>query len=349
MPAPTPIGQLPAQFRADPFVVLPENQLAHAAAFRLVETAAGAPQQLTCLYGPSGVGKTHLAQHVLVAALRQRRSAKCLFISARELAVYLADVTAQTTLLDFYAEASRWEILVCEDLEELRLHDRLQQLWLGLIEHLLNGSTRVLVTCTRNTDEPWGLSARIVNRCHGGFCTALRPLGVPSKELILEQFAQSMQLVLPPDVRGKLAERGSGLPGELRQTLTRLDEFARKNKSLLTSELVERSLPQQLPRNGPTLEQVVTLVAAEFELTVEELKSASRQAHLVLPRQCAMLLARQLTGLPLEAIGRFLGNRSHTTVSHGCSRLEELLPTAPKLRKQMARLRQRLPGKKEAG
>jgi chromosomal replication initiator protein len=106
--------------------------------------------------------------------------------------------------------------------------------------------------------------------------------------------------------------------------------------------VLERWFSESQPAELLSLDAITAAVASEFGIQADELRSRSRQPGLVVPRQCAMYLARELTGRPLELIGHYFGQRTHTTVSHSLGRLKELLPQTPTLRQQVQRLQKRI-------
>ena len=124
--------------------------------------------------------------------------------------------------------------------------------------------------------------------------------------------------------------------------MDRLIQHCIRRPALVDVPFLERWFSEDQPAEILSLDSITTEVAREFGIEPAELRSRSRQQGLILPRQCAMYLAKVLTGRPLEFIGHYFGERTHTTVSHSLSRLKELLPNAPTLRQQVQRLQKRI-------
>ncbi|MEI8021671.1 MAG: helix-turn-helix domain-containing protein, partial [Schlesneria sp.] len=114
-----------------------------------------------------------------------------------------------------------------------------------------------------------------------------------------------------------------------------------RQRSLIDVKYLEQWLAKSNRTPRLSFESIVTQVADEFGVEANDIRSRSRQQGLAVPRQCAMWLARELTGRPLEQIGQYF-DRSHTTVSHSLTKLNELIPSAPSLRQQLQKLRQQL-------
>lgn len=92
------------------------------------------------------------------------------------------------------------------------------------------------------------------------------------------------------------------------------------------------------PRRPPSLNEIMRAVAEEYRVSVMDIVSARRTGKLVFPRHIAMLLARRLTHLSMPQIGRFMGNRDHTTILHGVRSIEQKLASDPALAEVVARI-----------
>jgi len=351
----------------EPYLPLPEMQFAWVAATRWLQPgrAWDARGQLTCLVGGTGSGKSLLCRKALREAVRRHSKCKFAVQTADE---WLYDLFVATELGRFaeFCEASgKLAVVVCEDLDRDGrtpptppserggedffsppakggfggvLNDR-GDLWTVWIDELLHRGVHVLITLSESPGRCDGLSPRIVSRLHGGLCARIPELERGSRQAFLRFAAAHHQLPLGEDVVAWCADQTPGTPRALWQMVERLSQ--QRVKTDLDS--VQRWFLQRVPVNGrPQLAVIAREVASEFGVTVTDLRSQSRQLSLRLPRQCAMFLARDVAGYPMEKIGRFFGRRTHTSVSHSCRRLEELLPGSPTLRDHVERLRRRL-------
>lgn len=326
------------------FIPLEEQAFASAALLRLnnrhrsTNSAGG----LTFLSGPEGVGKSFLARNALREIRRQQPKLVCMIASADELSEMFATADEQQSLADTLEPFSRLQILICEDLQQLEGQPARQALLLELVDQLSHNGCHVLLTCRKLPGELREFSQRLISRCHGGLCASLPLLSPETRVYFLTRLAQARNLLLaePADVTLRwLADRWTVSPRELESLVNRLVEQCVRRPALIDIPFLERWLSEEQPAEILSLDTITAVVAREFGIDPTELRSRSRQPGLIVPRQCAMLLARELTGRPLEFIGRYFGERTHTTVSHSLSRLKELLPQAPTLRQQVQRLR----------
>lgn len=333
----------------EPLVPLMEQAFASAALSRLNGRVSRSVLRgtLTYLSGPEGIGKSFLARAAVREIHRHQSRFPPLITTAPDLAAALVAAEARQDLADTLEQFLRVRILVCDDLQGLEERPVEQEVLLELVDTLLANGTHVLLTCRKLPGELREFSPRWVSRCHGGLCAAIPPLSRDSRREFLAWQARNCHLPLArpsgPTI-DFLADRIVGGPRDLSETVSKLAQSCREQSILLDLPVLETWWSDAGPSHQPTLEAILIAVALEFGIDAEELRSRSRHQMLIVPRQCAMYLARELTGQPLEAIGRFFGDRTHTTVSHSLSRLKEILPSAPTLRQQVQRLRKRIAG-----
>ena len=332
---------------AELFVPLAEQAFACAALSRLNRRHhhSNAAAGLTYLSGPEGSGKSFLARNAVREIRREQPKLLSLIAPASELAEFLSTAHDEQNLADILELFTRLQIVVCDDLQTLEGQPQKQDLLLELVDLLSQNATHVLITCRKLPGELREFSPRWISRCHGGLCTSLPDLSRQSRIDFLSRLAQARNLPLAEPSLATvewLADRWPVSPRKLESLMTRLIERCHRRQALVDVPFLERWFSEDQPTAILSLDAITAAVATEFGIEPGDLRSRSRQQGLIVPRQCAMYLARKLTGRPLEFIGHYFGERTHTTVSHCLSRLKELLPHAPTLRQQVQRLQRRI-------
>lgn len=330
------------------FVLLPEHAFARAALSRVTTSSkrlASAPRGLTFLSGPEGSGKSLLVRQTIRENLRRQSKLRYIITTAEELAELLALAEEQQSLAEVWELFGSLDLLVCEDLHCLEGKPAQQELLLGLVDRASGDGPRVLLTSRKLPGELREFPQRWVSRCHGGLCSTLPWPGLEGRRELIAQVAQAKHIPLCEPVAPTLewlAERWPLSPRDIVRSLNQLAATCHSQQTVVNQPFLEQWLSQETRVVSLTLDAIATVVAHEFGVESEELRSRSRHQGLIVPRQCAMFLAKELTGRPLESIGNYFGDRTHTTVSHSLSRLKELLPHAPTLRQQVQKLRKRL-------
>ena len=169
--------------------------------------------------------------------------------------------------------------------------------------------------CIRDRLE--ALEDRLRNRFEWGLITDVQPPDLETRIAILRKKAAMDRLTAPPDVLEFIASKIQTNIRELEGALIRVTAFANLNRQEVDMTLAEIVLKDLIPEGGEpeiTAGLIIAQTAAYFGVSIEELTGPSRGRHLVMARQIAMYLCRELTGLSLPKIGAQFGNRDHTTV-----------------------------------
>ncbi len=325
-----------------PFLVLSENQLAYAAVSNLTQPHTSRACPVVTVYGQPGCGKSHLAHHLIAQFMRQHRQAGATHITAAEFAAEWSEAVKSRTIAAFEEMYGALDLLVCEDLQDLRNRSGAQEALVSQIDEFASRGARVLLTCSGPPGELAGLSPRLTNRCHGGVCIRIDVPGRPGRLKLLRHFASQQQVPVPLDVLEYLAAHGPSTPRELRGTMTQLLQLAQQRRRAVDLPLAQSLLGDDPAKGTRPVSEIAREVARQFGVTLRVLRSESRTASAVVPRQAAMYLSRELTDSPYAEIGAYFAGRSHSTVSHACQRFEELLETDPKLHALAETIRRRL-------
>jgi chromosomal replication initiator protein len=148
---------------------------------------------------------------------------------------------------------------------------------------------------------------------------------------------------MPADILETIARRVQSNIRELEGALTRVMAFANLSNLPLTVGLVDSALADLLPRrNEVQAADVIRTVSDVFGVTVERILGRDRSREVVLPRQIAMYLLREVANTSLPQIGEALGGRDHTTVMYACDKVADLLERDDRLRRQVIEIREQL-------
>ena len=320
------------------FQILPENRFAvravQAMARRLLRMGRVAVSPLV-LHGPSGSGKTRLV-HALLAGLvnaSNELTARC--EPAGELA--RPDETEDGGFADRGLRAC--DLLAIEDVQHLP--EKSADAACVLIDHRAARRKATIVTANAGPASLAHLPRRLTSRLAAGLVVQLEPLGVESRRDILAEAARPRRLRLSADALDFLAEQATG--GGMRTALGWLQNLAAAARNIpvpLDRMMVEDILAGtgQPTSRGATVETIVKRVSDAFGITKKELLGPSRLRTVMLPRQVAMYLAREIGGLSLPRIGAAFA-RDHTTVLHACRKVEQTMAADDVLRSQVKQLR----------
>jgi len=321
------------------FLILPENQLAHTACLRLVSTPTrGAPPLIT-LCGPPGSGKSHLARLLVRETLAQAPKTSVISLSANDFAsqLHTASSTGKVRQLQERLR-SQTELLVFEDLHRLEGRKESQQQLAAVLDDLLSQKRRVLLTSRKSPGGIPRLSSRIVNRCHGGVLAEIEEFSAASRERLVAHFADALKIPLGEKLISLVAAGRGRSPRDLQRLVDSLRSAAQRRKTPLDEPLV-RDILARSTETKPTLSEITRVVARAYDAKVADLRSAARTQGLVVPRQVAMFLARELIHAEYKMIGDYFGGRNHATVIHACDRIRQLSQSEAEIGVTLSRIR----------
>lgn len=322
----------------DQFVIGDSNRLAHAAALAVSELPGTAYNPLF-IYGPPGVGKTHLLHSIanyLVSYspdLRVRYTTAERFTNEFLTAIQKRDVEA------FKGAWRTSDVLLIDDVQFLESKAKTEEEFFHTFNALYDAGAQVVLTSDRLPKDLTALEDRLRERFESGLVTDIRHPDHVVRAAILRKRAHQDGLEIGDEsVLTAIAERVRGSVRELEGALIRVVAYASLTGRPLDADLAEEVLgslyPASQARAGsghqpPTIARIKQAVCEQFGLTAEELDSASRAARIAKPRQLAMYLARMHTKASLPAIGAAFGGRNHTTVMHAVKKVEAQLGTDP--------------------
>ena len=325
----------------NPCLILAENRLAHTTLMNLTPAAAKARGALFYLHGPSGTGKSLLIANALAHFRGAFPRHAILSLSAIE---FSEQLSASAARKDFRQQRKPFwlaDLLVLEDLQLLAERIPAQEQLVRLLDELSAHGKQVLISARALPAEIQGLNSPLVDRLHGGTTLGVRLPGFSSRLILLKHFANRMGFPWPEEVADYIAHQVQLSPPEL-LGLTRLASAEFKRGGVLNLVFAKRLLKQEEAVDSPTPARICQVVAKQFRIPQTQIRARSRAERFALPRQCAMYLSRELTGLSLQEIGQYFGKRDHTTVLHACRKIGELLPEKPELAQQIHQIRSAL-------
>jgi len=319
-------------------MLLEENRFALSAVKRLREPSP----PIVTLFGPSGVGKTHLVRQFIGEVQRQDSTRRLSHLNANEFTAQFTKASHAESIPELQDSMRRSDFFVCEDLQSIEGRHESQQQLLVIIDEVVANGGQVLFSCRKSPGELKEFSSKLRSRCLGGVCAHMPLPDVPSRHRLLMHFASARGVFLEDELAGLIAESMVVSPRELRGLITQLQVAANQRREPITRDLVNAVIRNAACDECPTISQITKIVASEFDVTVSALRSTGRVRAVVLPRQIAMFAAREWGKRPYADVGQYFGRRSHSTIVHACQRVRDRLDNDIAFRQQLDGLRDRL-------
>ena len=326
---PTPVAsRLNPGFTFDTFVEGKSNQLARAAASQ-VGANPGKSYNPLFIYGGVGLGKTHLMHAVGNAILQENPKARVAYVHSERFVGDMVRGLQHNTISEFKRSYRSLDALLIDDIQFFAGKERSQEEFFHTFNALLEGQRQIILTCDRYPKEVTGLEERLKSRFGWGLTVAIEPPELETSVAILKSKAAGEGVELADEVAFFIAKRIRSNVRELEGALRRVIANYRFTGRAIDLDFAKEALRDLLALQDRlvSIENIQKTVADYFKIRVGDLLSKKRSRSIARPRQIGMALAKELTNHSLPEIGDAFGGRDHTTVLHGCRRIESLRET----------------------
>lgn len=318
-------SKLNPKYTFENFVVGPNNNLAHAAAVAVAESPGKAYNPLF-IYGGVGLGKTHLMHAVGHSVAKRFPSLKIEYVSTETFTNELINAIREDRMAEFRERYRSVDLLLVDDIQFIAGKERTQEEFFHTFNALFEAHKQIILSSDRPPKDILTLEARLRSRFEWGLITDIQPPDLETRIAILKMNAEQRGLRIGEDVLEYIARQVTSNIRELEGALMRVVAYASLNGVELTRQVAAKALSDIFaPREVEVdPQEIVRVVAEHFGLRPEDLVGGGRRKEVVLPRQMAMFLVRELTRASLPEIGQLFGGRDHTTVLYAIQKVQEL-------------------------
>ncbi len=317
-------SQLNPRYQFDGFVAGPGNQFALAAAVAVAERPSKAYNPLF-LYGGVGMGKTHLMHAIGHEVKRRMPHAAISYVSGEKFVNELIDSLRYNKMTSFRDKFRSVDVLLVDDVQFLAGKERMQEEFFHTFNALHEESKQIVLASDRSPKELGDIEDRLRSRFEWGLIADIQPPDLETKVAILQRKAEAEHQTLPTDVALFIATNVRTNVRELEGALIRVIAWCSHHGVECSLAVAQQCLKQFIDTQVRkiTIEAIQRAVAEQFGMRVPELKQKNNSRQIVVPRQIAMYLAKQMTEASLPEIGRQFGGKHHTTVMHSIAKIDE--------------------------
>jgi chromosomal replication initiator protein len=338
-------AQLNSRYTFDNFVIGNGNQFARAASLAVAERPSKAYNPLF-LYGGVGMGKTHLMHAIGHEVKRRQPIANICYVSAEKFTNEMINSLRNDRMTSFRDRFRGVDVLLIDDIQFIAQKERTQEEFFHTFNALHESMKQIVIASDRPPKELAEIEDRLRSRFEWGLIADIQPPDLETKVAILQKKAESEQSNLPTDVAMFIASNVRTNVRELEGALVRLIAWCNHNGMEITLQSTQQCLKQFIDTQVRkiTIDAIQKSVAENFAMRVSELKQKNNSRAVVVPRQIAMYLAKNLTEASLPEIGRQFGGKHHTTVMHSIAKIDELRRTDKDLNRTINKLQELLNG-----
>jgi chromosomal replication initiator protein len=321
------------RFTFDSFVVGASNRMAHAASLA-VANAPGKSYNPLFIYGGVGLGKTHLMQAIANHALNQNPHAKIKYTSSEKFTNELILAIQNRSTEKFRQKYRNIDVLLIDDIQFLAGKEAAQEEFFHTFNVLYDYHKQIVVSSDRPPKEIPRLEERLVSRFGWGLVVDIQPPDFETRVAILNKKLEKDPVKIEKEVVDFIAQHIATNIRELEGALIRIIAYSLIESKAVSLELARDILKDMVKEihRRVTPDSILEKVGNYFNIPKEDLKKGKRSKNIVVPRQIAMFLIRELTDLSLPEIGGFLGAKHHTTILYAHKKIRGDLPKNEKLK-----------------
>jgi chromosomal replication initiator protein len=296
-----------------------------------------------CIYGGSGLGKTHLLNAIGNYALVKDPTLKVRYVTSEEFTNEFIEALGDTNqnsgqIKEFNRRYREVDVLLIDDIQFLSGKDATLEQFFHTFNTLHQANKRIVIASDVPPKDLQGFNERLISRFESGLTVDVKPPDLETRIAILRKKANSERLEIPDDTLSYIAGQIDSNIRELEGALVRVQAYSAIQGTDITTSLAADALKSIMPSEKPKALSIYAIqqaVGKYYHVSVEELKGKKRTKGIVVPRQIAMYLSRVMTDNSLPKIGSEFGGKDHTTVIHAHDKIALSVKKDPVLQREI--------------
>lgn len=329
------------------FVVGNNNKMAHAASLAVAESPGEAYNPLF-IYGGVGLGKTHLMHSIAHFVLQKNPNAKVLYVTSEYFTNELIESIRNgnnSTMSKFREKYRNIDVLLIDDIQFIIGKESTQEEFFHTFNTLHGAKKQIVISSDKPPKDMEILEDRLRSRFEWGLIVDISSPDYETRMAILRKKEELDGYKIDDKVIEYIAKNVKSNIRELEGSLNKIMAYANLEKSEINLALAEKVLKDIISPNEKrvvTPELIINVVADHFDLSPSDIVGNKRNSKVVFPRQIVMYLCRDMTGITLKNVGKYLGGRDHTTIMNGVEKIEKEIQTSDSTREIIEILKKKL-------
>jgi chromosomal replication initiator protein len=313
------------RYTFDNFIKGEGNQLARAAATAISENPGGTSFNPLFIYGGVGLGKTHLAQAIGNQILKNFPEKKVIYLSSDIFTVEFVEAIKTNTVNEFSSFYRTMDVLIVDDIQFLIGKEKTQDHFFHIFNTLHQSRKQIILSSDKAPKDLKGLDERLISRFQWGLSADIQPPELEMRLAILKRKCEDYGMSLQNEILEYIAGNITSNIRELEGCLIKLLATASLKSAEINLELAKKTVREISTdrKIHVTIESITKIVCEYLNIAENKLREKTRKKEVVLARQLAMYLSKELTKNSLKTIGLHFGGRDHSTVIHACNSIDE--------------------------
>jgi chromosomal replication initiator protein len=324
-PKPAFESNLNPRYTFNNFIKGEGNQLARAAAGAISDNPGGTSFNPLFVYGGVGLGKTHLIQAIGNEIFNNYPEKKVIYLSSDSFTVEFVEAIQSNKVNDFSSFYRSMDVLIIDDIQFLIGKEKTQDLFFHIFNTLHQSRKQIILSSDKPPKELKGLDERLISRFQWGLTADIQPPEWETRIAILKNKAEAYGMLVSNEILEYIATNITSNIRELEGCLIKLLANASLNSKDLSFDLARKTVKEiatERKFNRITIESITKNVCDYMGIAENKIRDKTKKKEIVLARQLAMYLSKELTKSSLKTIGLHFGGRDHSTVIHACNSIE---------------------------
>lgn len=329
------------------FVVGSNNKFAHAASLAVAESPGEIYNPLF-LYGGVGLGKTHLMHSIAHFILGHKPDMKILYVTSEEFTNEIIEALRNgnnSAITKFRDKYRNIDVLLIDDVQFIIGKESTQEEFFHTFNTLHSARKQIILSSDRPPKDMDILEERIRSRFEWGLMADIQSPDYETRMAILRKKQEMDGYDVGNDVIEYIAQNVKSNIRELEGSLNKVIALANLEKREINLELAEKALIDIISPNEKkiiTPDYIINTVAEHFDITPDDIKGDKRSSKIAHPRQIAMYLCREMTGMNLQRIGEYMGGKDHTTIMYGIRKIESQIKSSDSIKNTIQLLKKKI-------
>ncbi|MFA6706319.1 MAG: chromosomal replication initiator protein DnaA [Sphaerochaetaceae bacterium] len=320
-------------YQFDSFVVGDNSIFAYNVSLAIAKNP-GVSYNPCLIYGGVGLGKTHLIQSIGNYIQETTPELQVVYVTAEMFTNEFIQAIPEKKTPQFRNKYRKADVLLIDDIHFLQKKDSTQEELFHVFNNLFEANKQLVFTCDRPIHELQDIADRLKNRFTRGINVDLQPPDFETRLAILHRKCQEKESTMSEEVLDYISRNVNTNVRDLESSLMKLIAYSELLGKEITLDIARDQLKGTLSSSKDQtlpVDSIIRIVAEYFNISPYDLKGKKRTKSVVLPRQVAMYIARDITDFSTTEIGYEFGGRDHTTVMHSIQRIEGLISSDSKI------------------
>ena len=287
------------------------------------------------IYGPSGMGKTHLITAIANEVRKHRPEFNIVYVTSETFGSELINALNTGVISDFHEKYRNADILLIDDIQFFSGKERMQEEFFHTFYKLHQEGRQIVITSDKPPKELLTLEERLRTRFEGGLIADISAPDYETRLAIINRKSELLELKMPGEVAEFMANRLKSNIRQLEGAVVRLKALNHFAGSPITISMAQSVIRDVLTDEQPipiTVEKIISEVSTVYGVSPEDLRSNKRSAQISIARKVAIFVVREITQMPLASIGTEFGGRDHSTIVYSVTSVTEAMEKDPNLK-----------------